>query len=182
MTDDFNYASEADFIQTAITNGPFASAGDVGWMNGTPTMTFHGGSQIGSIFLTDQAVDGIDCAWTAKLVSVGAGTAAFGFNDLQHEILIRYSTNKIRFVSSQGVDVPLPLYLAIVRVGGVYYAAYRAPLVAQWTYLSPLAGYTVPGSFPSGLPFGIAQIGDAGSTSTWDDFNVVPVPMSALPM
>lgn len=184
VTDTFTYASQADFLQTAITAGPFNSTGDVGWMAGMPTTTYQGGGQLGIVYLEDQGVAGSDCAWTVKLVDGGGGVSTFGYAGVQEQITLRYESGgvgRLRFTNGVNTDVPVPAYLAIVRINNVYFGAYRLPNQSQWTYITPLGGFVVPGNFPNKIAFGFSQTGNVGTTSTWDDFNVLPVSTDSLP-
>lgn len=184
VSDAFNYASEPDFIQTAITNGPFSQAGDISWTNGMPETSYHQG-MIGTVYLDLQPVGGADCAWTIDLVDPDDGLAVFGYNDGSHPMLLRYDGmgNTLHLENGPTVSVSFPLSLALVRLGGKFYGAYRNALTgANWTFIAPSpTGTDVPPGYPANLPFGFAQYSNGGSTSIWDNFNVAPIATASLP-
>lgn len=182
------YTSNANFQSTGVTTGPFSVLGNVSWDSGQIATTFQGGQQIGALALDSTlAVAGSDCAMTVQLIAVeGGGEASFGFSFAQDTFAIDIdgegANDDISFAGSASTTIDLPAYLALVRSGGKWYAAFRDSGHPNWTFIAPHPmGKEPPPGFPQSAGFGFGQVENSSSTSFWDDFNVEAFPLAAMP-
>lgn len=202
VTDDFDgYTSDPEFVTLGETAGPWFEIGkdamSVVWqkdaaMTGGQIQTKFSGGKPGYLFAKTTTMFPTSCAVTVRLVSVNGGDhlSEFGVNNGNATALQKATIEcranakacKELFVFGSGplMNITPPITLALVVK-----SLHVTPLYNQngtWTVLPMASATGIDISTWVGLGAFVGFGQETGDDHTeWDDFNVLPVPLSAVP-